>query len=138
MLMCHDMIYLIYNCRHNIDLQLRIRIRKWVQPTVAKIFVCFDIWFIICFIYVWVIPVQIDLAVTLTILDFSTRSFRFFEKIFGINITKKNLKSWKWHCCMLSIWIKLWRYILSEKTNFLSHGRKWAWRLCGIYKKRKI
>ena len=27
-----------------------------------------------------------------------TRSFRFFEKFFGVNITQNNSKNWKWNC----------------------------------------
>ena len=55
-------------------------------------------------LYIWVIPAQIELAVTLTILDFfpcnmlkgipknqRTRSFRFFEKILGLKSPQKLL-----------------------------------------------
>ena len=29
---------------------------------------------------------------------YRTRSFRFFEKFFVVNITQKNSNNWKWHC----------------------------------------
>ena len=56
--------------------------------------------------YIWVIPTQIDLTVTLTILDFfprnmlksvpkkyPTRNFRFFENKIGVIITQNNSKN---------------------------------------------
>ena len=66
------------------------------------------------------------------------RSFRFFVKIFGMNITENNSKNYKRHCCTLSIWMKFWQWILFEKTNFLSRGPKWARLWFGICDKIKI
>ena len=60
------------------------------------------------YVYIRVIPGQIDRAVTLTVLDFfprntfkgvpkkyRTRSFRFFEKKFRVNITQNKFKKLK-------------------------------------------
>ena len=101
--------------------------------------------------YIWGISDQIELAVTLTIFDFfsynmlkgvpkkyRSRSFSCFEKFFGGNIVQNNSTNSKWHCCMLSIQIKFGQWILSEKTNFLSHRRKWALLWFGIYETIKI